>query len=68
LGIEKYEALVPVIAVKPETFTVELDPFVSVIKTDPDNPVTFAGLGVATSALLPVPLTGIKKGLPDAPV
>src|SRR6202011_1737572 len=71
LGIEKYDALVPVIALKPVIFAAELAPFATVINTAPGKLVeaeTFAGFGVATSALLPVPFPGIENGLPDAPV
>jgi hypothetical protein len=71
LVTEKLDALVPVMALKPAIAAVEVEPFpIVTVKLAGKliDAVTFAGFGVATSALLPVPLTGIENGLPDAPV
>ena len=51
--------------------TVEADPFPMRIVGLPEEPTVvemFSGLGVATSELLPDPVTAIKYGLPEAPV
>ena len=55
-----------VIAVSPVTVTVEAEPFPSVIvgaELPPTEVETFKGLGDATRALLPVPLTATENGL-----